>query len=48
MHYPFRDGAVAFLLGQKTAGAFAEEMESIRENYPEDGTVWGAEPGGHS
>ena len=35
MHYPFRDGAVAFLLGQKTAGAFAEEMESIRENYPE-------------
>ena len=35
MHYPFRDGAVAFLMGQKTAGAFAEEMESIRENYPE-------------
>lgn len=35
MHYPFRDGAVAFLLGQKTAVAFAEEMESIRENYPE-------------
>ena len=35
MHYPLRDGAVAFLLGQKTAGAFAEEMESIRENYPE-------------
>ncbi len=35
MHYPFRDGAVTFLMGQKTAGAFAEEMESIRENYPE-------------
>lgn len=35
MHYPFRDGAVAFLMGQKTAGDFAEEMESIRENYPE-------------
>lgn len=35
MHYPFRDGTVAFLLGQKTAGTFAEEMESIRENYPE-------------
>lgn len=35
MHYPFRDSAVAFLLGQKTAGEFAEEMEAIRENYPE-------------
>lgn len=35
MHYPFRDGAVAFLLGKKTAVEFAEEMESIRENYPE-------------
>ena len=35
MHYPFRDGAVAYLLGKKTAGEFAEEMESIRENYPE-------------
>ena len=35
MHYPFRDGAVAFLLGKKSAGEFAEEMESIRENYPE-------------
>ena len=41
MHYPFRDGAVAFLLRKKSAGAFAEEMEAIRENYPES-ALYGA------
>ena len=34
MHYPFRDGAVAFILGRRSAEDFAEDMESIRENYP--------------
>ena len=34
MHYPFRDGAVDFMLGRTDSGAFAEAMESIRENYP--------------
>ena len=34
MHYPFRDGAVAFILGRRSAEDLAEDMESIRENYP--------------
>ena len=34
MHYPFRDGAADFMLGKRTAGEFALEMDSIRENYP--------------
>lgn len=34
MHYPFRDSAVAYILGRRSAAEFAEDMESIRENYP--------------
>ena len=34
MHYPFRTGAIDFLLGRCDAGAFAEDMETIHENYP--------------
>ncbi len=34
MHYPFRTGAIDFLLGRQGAGDFAEAMEAIHENYP--------------
>ena len=34
MHYPFRSRALDFLLGRSGAGAFAEAMETLRENYP--------------
>ena len=34
MHYPFRDGAVEFMLGHADADRLAEAMEQIRENYP--------------
>lgn len=34
MHYPFRTGAICYLLGQTSAAAFAEAMETIHENYP--------------
>lgn len=34
MHYPFRVGALNFILGLHSAGHFAMEMDSIRENYP--------------
>jgi len=34
MHYPFRTAALEFLLGTRTAQAYAEAMETIRENYP--------------
>ena len=33
MNYPFRNGLVAFLLGED-AGVFREAMETLRENYP--------------
>lgn len=34
MHYPFRTGAINFLLGRQDAAAFSEAMETIHENYP--------------
>ena len=34
MHYPFRNAAVDFMLGKKTAWELAETLESIREHYP--------------
>lgn len=34
MHYPFRTGAVDYLLCRITAADFAEAMETIHENYP--------------
>ena len=34
MHYPFRTGALDFLLGRRDAGDFAMAMETIHENYP--------------
>ena len=34
MHYPFRVGAIDFLLGRSTAFDFAGDMDTIRENYP--------------
>lgn len=34
MHYPFRTGALDFLLGRQDAAGFAADMETIHENYP--------------
>lgn len=34
MNYPFRDAALGFLLGHVSAGAAAESLVSISENYP--------------
>ncbi len=34
MHYPFRAGAISFMLGQTDAGRFAAQMETLREHYP--------------
>ena len=34
MHYPFRTGAIDFILGKQSAEEFADAMETIREHYP--------------
>lgn len=34
MHYPFRVGAMNYLLEKSSPEQFAREMDSIRENYP--------------
>ena len=34
MHYPFRVGAMNYLLGAASPAQFAREMDAIRENYP--------------
>ncbi|MBR3748889.1 MAG: glycoside hydrolase family 13 protein [Firmicutes bacterium] len=34
MNYPFLDAVHAYLLGWRSAEDFAEEMESLQENYP--------------
>ncbi len=34
MHYPFRVGAMDFILGKSDAETFRDIMDSIRENYP--------------
>lgn len=34
MHYPFRRGALEFLLGRQSSARFAGAMETIQENYP--------------
>ena len=34
MHYPFRVGALDFLLGKTQAQTFRDDMDTIRENYP--------------
>ena len=34
MHYPFRVGAMHYILGESTPSQFAREMDAIRENYP--------------
>ncbi len=36
MNYPFRDGVLGFLLGEKSAQDFAAEQCSIMENYPKE------------
>ena len=34
MHYPFRNAAIDFFLGKRTARELAEALESVREHYP--------------
>ena len=34
MHYPFRTAALELILGTRSPKAYAEAMETIRENYP--------------
>lgn len=34
MHYPFRVGAIDFMLGRIDGSRFAAQLEALRENYP--------------
>lgn len=36
MNYPFKDAAIAFLLGHLTAEDLNRRLESLRENYPKE------------
>ena len=36
MDYPFRDMVIGFLMGYKNAYQAAEDIETLRENYPSE------------